>query len=98
MKITFTALIAATFASLTFAASNTVTMPEAMKSGDATAQAAAQAKVDARSMGGSNSAPMPEAMRHGNAKAEANAEARNAAKRKLPITTDEQMANDYKKL
>lgn len=98
MKNTFTALIAATFASVTFAASDTATMPEAMKSGDAKAQAAAQAKVDATSMGASSSATMPEAMRHGNAKAEANADARNATKGKLPITPDEQMANDYKKL
>ncbi len=98
MKNTLTALLAATFASVTFAASNTVTMPEAMMSGDAGAQAAAQAKVDARSMGASNSATMPEAMRHSNPKAEANAESQNATKRKLPITPDEQMANDYKKL
>lgn len=98
MKNTLTALIAATFASVTFAASNTAMMPEAMKSGDVKPQAAAQAQVEARSMGASNSAAMPEAMRHSNQTAEANAEGRNATKRQPSITPDEQMANDYKKL
>ncbi len=98
MKNILTALLAATFACVTFASSDTTAMPEAMKSGDVKAQAAAQTQVDARSMGLNKPANMPEAMKHDNPMAEGNADARNAKKPKVSITPDEQMVRDQMKL
>jgi hypothetical protein len=102
-------LLSSIFATTAFAASHAgapaapgtaTTMPEAMKAGDPKAQAAAQAKVDARPKSGENTAKPSEAMKAGNAKAEAAAQAKvdKKAKTGKKNSTDEQMANDVKKL
>ena len=73
---------------------------EAMKSGDPKAEAAAQAKVDAKAKGMDKKAMQPEAMKSGDAKAQANAEAKVAKKPKTgkKNSTDEQMKKDAAKL
>ncbi|MDB5947659.1 MAG: hypothetical protein JWQ33_2685 [Ramlibacter sp.] len=76
------------------------TMPEAMKAGDAKAEAAGQAKVDARTMTGDKSAMQPEAMKSGDAKAQSKAEMKKAKKAKIgkKNSTDAQMNKDAAKL
>jgi hypothetical protein len=93
-------LLASLFASLSFAASHTgAPMAEAMKAGDPKAEAAAQAKVDARTRMGDKSAMQPEAMKSGSDKAQANAEMKKARKKSKPAnSTDEQMKKDAAKL
>lgn len=94
-------LLSSLFATATFAASHVgAPMPEAMKAGDAKAEAKAQAKVDSKAKVGDKSAMQPEAMKSGDAKSEAKAEAKKNKKAKIgkKNSTDEQMANDAKKL
>jgi len=103
-------LLASLFATGAFAASHMGTAPatsaanpkpqEAMKAGDPKAEAAAQAKVDARTMTGDKKAMQPEAMKAGDAKAQAKAEAKVAKKAKTgkKNSTDEQMKKDAAKL
>ena len=73
---------------------------EAMKSGDPQAEAAAQAKVDARQSMPSVIAHQPEANRHTNERAVKAAEARKAKKPKIGTknSTAAQMARDRAKL
>ncbi|MFC5496839.1 hypothetical protein ACFPOE_04770 [Caenimonas terrae] len=102
-------LLASLFATASFAASHMGAAPmtsaanpnptEAMKAGDAKAEAAAQAKVDARMKIGDKTAMQPEAMKAGDAKAQANAEMKKAKKvAKKKNSTDEQMKKDAAKL
>jgi hypothetical protein len=102
-------LLVSLFATASFAASHvgapmagdtSKTMPEAMKSGDAKSEAAAQAKVDARTKTGDKSAMQPEAMKSGDAKSESRAEMKKAKKAKVgkKNSTDEQMKKDAAKL
>lgn len=106
-------LLASLFATASFAASHTgapmTTAPatsaanpqplEAMKAGDPKAQAAAQAKVDAKTSMGDKTAKQPEAMKSGSEKAQAAAEARKAKKvAKAKRSTDDQMKKDAAKL
>lgn len=95
-----TGAFAASHAGAPMAASSATTMPEAMKSGDAKAQAAAQAKVDKKAKTGSKAASQPEAMKSGDAKAEAAAQAKvdKKAKTGTKNSTEEQMKSDAKKL
>lgn len=71
---------------------------EAMKAGDPKAQAAAQAKVDAKVKTGDKKAVQPEAMAQGSEKAQAKAEAKKKAKSGKKNSTDEQMKKDATKL
>ena len=73
---------------------------EAMKSGDPKAEAAAQAKVDAKTSMGDKTAMQPEAMKSGSTKAQANAEMKKAKKAKVgkKNSTDDQMKRDAAKL
>ena len=107
-------LLASLFATGAFAAAHTGTtapatsaanpMPtEAMKAGDPKAEAAAQAKVDAKKgMGGGmgdKKAMQPEAMAQGSEKAQARAEMKKAAKKaKRKASTEDQMKKDAAKL
>jgi hypothetical protein len=104
-------LLASLFATGAFAASHMGTtapatsaanpMPaEAMKAGDPKAEAAAQAKVDAKASMGDKKAMQPEAMKSGDAKAETKAEAKVAKKAKTgkKNSTDEQMKKHAAKL
>ena len=101
MKNLLSLLLTTVFAASAFAAAHTgAPMPEAMKSGNPKAEAAAQAKVDAKVKTGDKTAAQPEAMKTGSDKAQAKAEAKKAAKAKTAKkgSTDEQMAKDAKKL
>ena len=101
-------LITGMFATGAFAASHMGTAPatsaanpmpkEAMKSGDAGAQAAGQAKVDAKTKGGDKKAMQPEAMAQGSEKAQAKAEAKKKPKTGKKNSTDEMMKKDAAKL
>jgi hypothetical protein len=106
-------LLASLFATASFAASHTgapmTNAPatsaahpkpmEAMKAGDAKAEAAAQAKVDARTSMGDKTAMQPEAMKAGSEKAQSRAEMKKAAKKaKKRHSTDDQMKKDAAKL
>jgi hypothetical protein len=102
-------LLASAFATVSFAASHTGAAPmtsaanpkpvEAMKAGDPKAQAAAQAKVDAKMQAGDKTAKQPEAMAAGSEKAQAKAEMKKNAKvSKKKNSTDEQMKKDAAKL
>ena len=95
-------LLSGLFATTTFAASHVgaAPMPEAMKSGDAKSEAAAQAKVDAKAKTGTKTAMQPEAMKSGSDKAQAKAEAKHKKKAHTgkKRSTDEQQAKDAKKL
>lgn len=73
---------------------------EAMKAGDPKAEAAAQAKVDARPSTPSRAAHQPEANRHTNEQAVKSAEARKAKKPQIgkKNSTAVQMARDRAKL
>ena len=94
-----TLLLAGLAATTTFAASHSgAAMPEAMKSGDAKAQAAAQDKVEKKAKGVTPSTNMPEAMKPGSEKAQAAAEKNAKPKVGKKNSTDEQMARDAKKL
>lgn len=105
----FTLLLASLFATGAFAAAHTgTTAPatsaanpkpmEAMTAGDPKAQAAAQAKVDARTKTGDKTAMQPEAMKSGSDKAQARAEAKKKAKVGKKNSTDDQMKKDSAKL
>ena len=109
MKKSLALLLVSLFATASFAASHVgapmaggtdKTMPEAMKAGDPKAEAAAQAKVDAKMKGGTKAAMQPEAMKSGDAKSEGAAEAKKAKKAKVgkKRSTDEQMKKDAEKL
>jgi Skp family chaperone for outer membrane proteins len=101
-------LLASLFATASFAAAHMGTAPatsaanpkpmEAMKSGDPKAEAAAQAKVDAKVKAGDKSAMQPEAMAQGSDKAKAKAEMKKKAKVGKKNSTDEQMKKDGAKL
>ena len=92
-------LLASLFATGAFAASHMgTTQPEAMKSGDPKAEAAAQSKVDAKAKGMDNKAMQPEAMAQGNDKSKAKAEAKAKPKTGKKNSTDEQMKKDAAKL
>ena len=94
-------LLAGFFATASFAASHTgAPMAEAMKPGDVKPEAAAQAKVDAKTKVGDKSAMQPEAMAPGSDKAQAAAEKKKAKKAKIgkKNSTDEQMKRDAAKL
>lgn len=103
-------LLASLFATGAFAAAHTGTtapatsaanpMPtEAMKAGDPKAEAAAQAKVDAKKGMGDKKAMQPEAMAQGSEKAQARAEMKKAAKKaKKKASTEDQMKKDAAKL
>jgi hypothetical protein len=73
---------------------------EAMKAGDPKAEAAAQARVDARTPAGDKAAMQPEAMKSGSAKAQASADAKAAKKARIgkKNSTDDQMKRDAAKL
>jgi uncharacterized membrane protein len=108
MNKLLTVLLASLFATGAFAASHMGTAPatsaanpkpvEAMKPGDAKAEAAAQAKVDARTMGTDKKATQPEAMAQGSEKAQAKAESKKKAKTGKKNSTDEMMKKDAAKL
>ena len=95
-------LLSSLFATAAFAAAHTgaAPMPEAMKPGSPKAEAAAQAKVDAKVKTGDKTAMQPEAMKPGSAKAQAKAEAKHKKKAHTgkKNSTDEQQAKDAKKL
>lgn len=101
-------LLASVFATASFAASHMGAAPmtsaanpkpeEAMKAGDPKAQAAAQAKVDAKMKTGDKTAKQPEAMAAGSEKAQAKAEMKKKAKVGKKNSTDEQMKKDAAKL
>ncbi len=102
-------LLVSAFATASFAASHvgapmaggaSKTMPEAMKSGDPKAEAAAQANVDAKTKVGDKSAMQPEAMKSGDTMAQSKAEMKKAKKAKTgkKNSTDEQMKKDAGKL
>lgn len=102
-------LLVSLFATASFAASHvgapmagdtSKTMPEAMKSGDAKSEAAAQAKVDARAKTGDKSAMQPEAMKSGSDMAQSKADMKKAKKAKVgkKHSTDDQMKKDAAKL
>ena len=101
-------LLASLFATGAFAASHMGTAPatsaanpmpqEAMKSGDPKAEAAAQAKVDAKAKGTDKKAMQPEAMAQGSDKAKAKAEAKKKPQTGKKNSTDEQMKKDAAKL
>lgn len=102
-------LLASLFATASFAASHMGTAPatsaanpkpmEAMKAGDPKAEAAAQAKVDARTTMGDKKAMQPEAMAQGSEKAQAKAEMKKANKKAhKKNSTEEQMKRDGAKL
>jgi hypothetical protein len=109
----FAALIAGLIATSSFAASHVGapmaagTPNEAMKAGDAKAEAAAQAKVDARKDAATDTMPkghmaamQPEAMKPHSEKAEAKAEMKKRRKAKIgkKNSTDVQMKRDAAKL
>jgi hypothetical protein len=109
MNKLLTVLLASLFATGAFAAAHmgttapatsaaNPTPQEAMKSGDAKAQAAGQAKADARAKTGDKKAMQPEAMTAGSDKAQAKAEAKKAKKAKKMTPADEQMKKDATKL
>ena len=108
MNKLFAVLLAGFFATGSFAASHagapmtaaSAKSVEAMKAGDPKAEAAAQAKVDAKTKTGDKSAMQPEAMAQGSDKAKAKAEAKHAKKAKTgkKNSTDEQMKKDAAKL
>ena len=109
MNKRITMLLVSVFATASFAASHVgapmaggtaKTMPEAMKAGDPKAEAAAQAKVDAKAKVGDKSAMQPEAMKAGDSKSESRAEMKKAKKAKVgkKNSTDEQMKKDAAKL
>lgn len=101
-------LLASLFATASFAAAHTGAAPmtsaanpkplEAMKAGDPKAEAAAQAKVDAKIKTGDKSAMQPEAMAQGSDKAKSKAEMKKKAKVGKKNSTDEQMKKDAAKL
>jgi hypothetical protein len=106
MKKHLALLLVSLFATASFAASHvgapmaggtSKTMPEAMKSGDAKAEAAAQAKVDARPQTGDKSAMQPEAMKSGS-----DTTTHSMKKKKAKVgkknSTDAQMKRDAAKL
>jgi len=70
-----------------------------MKSGDAKAEAAGQAKVDARAKTGDKSAKQPEVMKAGSDKAQAKADTKKSAKKAESgkKAADDSMATDTKK-
>lgn len=102
----FAAILLATCSSFSFAAAHAgapmsgAAPVEAMKAGDAKAQAAGQAKVDARPTTGNKAATQPEAMKAGDAKSQMVAEKKKASKPKKAkkASADAQMATDAKKL
>lgn len=109
MNKLFALLLASFFATASFAASHAgapmtgaadAKPMEAMKSGDPKAQAAAQAKVDARAKTGDKTAMQPEAMKSGSDKAQARAEMKKADKAKIgkKRSADDQMKKDAAKL
>lgn len=113
MNKLLTMLLASLFATVSFAASHTgapmTNAPmtsaanpkplEAMKAGDAKPEAAAQAKVDAKTQMGNKTAMQPEAMKSGSDKAQAKAEMKKTSKKaKKSRSTDEQMKKDAAKL
>lgn len=73
-------LISSIFAAGAFAASHTGAVPEAQKSANPKAQAAAEDKHNAKPHGTDKSAQQPEAQKQGNPKSQAAAEARHNAK------------------
>ena len=92
MKKFLPLLLVSLFATASFAASHvgapmagdtSKTMPEAMKSGDAKSEAAAQSKVDARAKTGDKSAMQPEAMKSGDSMAQSKSEMKKAKKAKV---------------
>ena len=102
-------LLASLFATGAFAASHMGTAPatsaanpkpmEAMKAGDPKAEAAAQAKVDAKTSMGDKKAMQPEAMAQGSEKAQSKAEMKNGMKKaKKKNSTEDQMKKDAAKL
>lgn len=102
-------LLTSLFATMSFGAAHTGAAPmtsaanpkpmEAMKAGDPKAQAAAQAKVDAKVSTGDKTAMQPEAMKSGSDKAQANAEMKKVKKvKKAKRSTDDQMKKDAAKL
>jgi hypothetical protein len=102
-------LLASLFATGAFAASHMGTAPatsaanpkpmEAMKAGDPKAEAAAQAKVDAKTSMGDKKAMQPEAMAQGSEKAQSKAEMKKTMKKaKKKNSTEDQMKKDAAKL
>ena len=96
-------LLVSLFATASFAASHVAapmtgdkTMPEAMKSGDAKSEAAAQAKVDSRAKTGDKAAMQPEAMKSGSDTPTPMKKKKAKVGKKNP--TDEQMNKDAAKL
>jgi hypothetical protein len=94
-------ILSSLFATSAFSAAHMGAKPmEAMKAGDPKAEAAAQAKVDAKTKTGDQSAMQPEAMKSGSASAQASAEMKKAKKAKSgkKNSTDAQMKKDAAKL
>jgi hypothetical protein len=97
-------VLATLFATGAFAAAHTgapmsgAKPVEAMKAGDPKSEAAAQAKVDAKTKTGDKSAMQPEAMAQGSEKAQAKAEMKKKAKVGKKNSTDDQMKKDAAKL